>query len=494
MSQSVDNSEISRRRAHSTSSTRHGKKRRSRPALPPLDTQGNYWGRTEEDGAPTSAPAWEGISKRPSVGRTHTSPFLATRDYGEGFKSTGRKRGVRPKSLHAPFHPSSPTSPSRPLRQSMDDIIGAKLERRKSVKSGKASISRISTLYSTSRASTEGRRPEEIYEVQFQWPEDHPTEMATVRTYPSNYIRTTKYTFWSFLPVNLFNQFRRFYNIYFLLAAIFVLVEPGLDPTSEIMPLCIVLVITAIKDGHEDYKRYRSDKAANQEVFHRLSPQGKLEDIPSRDIRAGDIMIIRKGERIPADLMILGSSGEDGVCYVDTVELDGETSLKRRMAVPLGDKVRMSLGLGGETEGDEKKEGTDPESKEGEGEEEEAEEEVRLGKDGLNPKIISRIYGHIECELPNERLNAFEGIVTLYARSKDGKPSPESSRSTDKKEMSTVPELLDGQEEQDSPTCSSGDIHPLGMDSLLLRGTFLRNTRIVYGVVIYAGSDTKIFK
>ncbi|RKP15323.1 hypothetical protein BJ684DRAFT_7178 [Piptocephalis cylindrospora] len=299
----------------------------------------------------------------------------------------------------------------------MDDIVGARLERHKSAKSGRASLSRISTLYSTSRASTEGRRPEEIYEVEFQWPEDRPTEMVTTRTYPSNYIRTTKYTLWSFLPVNLFNQFRRFYNIYFLLAAIFVLVEPGLDPTSEIMPLCIVLLITAIKDGHEDYKRYRSDKVANQEVFRRLTPAGDVEDITSRHIAAGDIMVIRKGERIPADLMILGSSGEDGVCYVDTVELDGETSLKRRMAVPLAESC-------------------------------------------VDPKVISRIYGHIECELPNERLNAFEGI----------------------------------HEEQTKSSGPKGDIHPLGLDSLLLRGTFLRNTRLIYGVVVYAGSDTKIFK
>ena len=38
--------------------------------------------------------------------------------------------------------------------------------------------------------------------------------------FPSNYIRTTKYTFYSFVPVGLINQFYRFSNIYFLVISI----------------------------------------------------------------------------------------------------------------------------------------------------------------------------------------------------------------------------------------------------------------------------------
>ncbi|KAF9147424.1 ATPase class I type 8B member 4, partial [Linnemannia schmuckeri] len=71
--------------------------------------------------------------------------------------------------------------------------------------------------------------------------------------YPTNNIKTTKYTLLTFLPVNLLFQFKRFYNIYFLCAAIFVCAEPSLSPVTEILPLTLVLTITAVKDALEDY-------------------------------------------------------------------------------------------------------------------------------------------------------------------------------------------------------------------------------------------------
>lgn len=73
--------------------------------------------------------------------------------------------------------------------------------------------------------------------------------------YPSNYIRTTKYTAFTFLPVNLFNQFRRFSNIYFLIAAVFAFFRnaSAISPVTQVSPLVIVLLVTALKDGIEDY-------------------------------------------------------------------------------------------------------------------------------------------------------------------------------------------------------------------------------------------------
>jgi hypothetical protein len=50
----------------------------------------------------------------------------------------------------------------------------------------------------------------------------------------TNYIRTTKYTAWNFLPKNLFEQFSKVANFYFLIMAVLVSI-PGLsslDPTS----------------------------------------------------------------------------------------------------------------------------------------------------------------------------------------------------------------------------------------------------------------------
>lgn len=100
----------------------------------------------------------------------------------------------------------------------------------------------------------------------------------------TNYIRTTKYTIWSFLPVNLFTQFRRFYNLYFLLSAILALVPLGvtpLSPATMVTPLIVVLAVTAAKDAYEDIKRYQADKAANNQKYLVIGENGAQEMLSS---------------------------------------------------------------------------------------------------------------------------------------------------------------------------------------------------------------------
>ena len=46
----------------------------------------------------------------------------------------------------------------------------------------------------------------------------------------------------------------------------------------------------------------------------------------------GELIKVNKDEEFPADLVILKSSKEGGICYVDTMNLDGETNLKERIA------------------------------------------------------------------------------------------------------------------------------------------------------------------
>lgn len=43
---------------------------------------------------------------------------------------------------------------------------------------------------------------------------------------------------------------------------------------------------------------------------------------------AGDIIILKDGETLPADILVLACSDTDGTCYVDTSSLDGETKLE----------------------------------------------------------------------------------------------------------------------------------------------------------------------
>lgn len=92
------------------------------------------------------------------------------------------------------------------------------------------------------------------------------------KIFPTNQNVTSKYTILTFLPRNLFEQFRRVANIYFLGIAIlqffpkFSTISPGL----VILPLLAVLAITALKDGYEDYKRHQSDHKVNHSITHVL--------------------------------------------------------------------------------------------------------------------------------------------------------------------------------------------------------------------------------
>jgi phospholipid-translocating ATPase len=105
------------------------------------------------------------------------------------------------------------------------------------------------------------------------------------------------------------------------------------------------------KEGYDDLRRYRLDKAENNREAsvlraYEISPSTEESPAPTpgdlkhwvatkwKDIRVGDIIGLRRDEPIPADLVILHSKGQDGVAYIETMALDGETNLKSKRASP----------------------------------------------------------------------------------------------------------------------------------------------------------------
>jgi len=88
-----------------------------------------------------------------------------------------------------------------------------------------------------------------------------------------NKIRTTKYTILSFLPKNLFEQFHRLANIYFLILIGINFVPQANSIAKEVsmFPLIIVLTMQAVKDIIEDYGRHKSDKRINNSQTLRYS-------------------------------------------------------------------------------------------------------------------------------------------------------------------------------------------------------------------------------
>ncbi|KAI1903104.1 hypothetical protein AGOR_G00023770 [Albula goreensis] len=159
-----------------------------------------------------------------------------------------------------------------------------------------------------------------------------------------NRIVSSKYTVWNFLPKNLFEQFRRIANFYFLIIFLVqVIVDTPTSPVTSGLPLFFVITVTAIKQGYEDWLRHKADNEVNK------YPVLVLEDgkIPcqkdSEKIKVGDIVEVVEDETFPCDLILLQSSRDDETCFVTTASLDGESNHKTHYTVPDTEKDLESL-------------------------------------------------------------------------------------------------------------------------------------------------------
>ncbi|KAF8724238.1 hypothetical protein HU200_021261 [Digitaria exilis] len=154
--------------------------------------------------------------------------------------------------------------------------------------------------------------------------------------FAGNAIRTAKYSVLTFLPRNLFEQFRRLSYVYFL--AITVLNQlpqvAVFGRGASVLPLAFVLFVTAVKDAYEDFRRHRSDRQENNRLASVLAPGTAGDFQPKRwkHIRVGDVVRVASNETLPADMVLLATSDPTGVAHVQTVNLDGETNLKTRYA------------------------------------------------------------------------------------------------------------------------------------------------------------------
>jgi phospholipid-translocating ATPase len=128
---------------------------------------------------------------------------------------------------------------------------------------------------------------------------------------------------------------------------------------TYIAPLAFVLLVTMGKEAYDDYKRNLRDREANSarylvlassssrslsdddELSHSLL-EGNLpptRSVLSSSIRVGDLVLLEKNQRVPADLILLRTSDSSGTCFIRTDQLDGETDWKLRVAVPATQKL-----------------------------------------------------------------------------------------------------------------------------------------------------------
>uniref|UniRef100_A0A8C9FMD7 P-type ATPase N-terminal domain-containing protein n=1 Tax=Pavo cristatus TaxID=9049 RepID=A0A8C9FMD7_PAVCR len=146
--------------------------------------------------------------------------------------------------------------------------------------------------------------------------------------YPRNVINNQKYNFFTFLPGVLFNQFKYFFNLYFLLLACsqFV-VEMRLGALYTYwVPLGFVLAVTVIREAAEEIRCYMRDKEVNSQIYSKLTGRGEGCVGLCWELHG-------QNQRVPADMIFLRTSEKNGSCFLRTDQLDGETDWKLRLPV-----------------------------------------------------------------------------------------------------------------------------------------------------------------
>ncbi|XP_008293336.1 probable phospholipid-transporting ATPase IA isoform X5 [Stegastes partitus] len=191
----------------------------------------------------------------------------------------------------------------------------------------------------------------------------------------SNRVSTAKYNVITFLPRFLYSQFRRAANAFFLFIALLQQI-PDVSPTGRwttLVPLLFILVVAAVKEIIEDLKRHNADNVVNKKECQVLR-NGAWEIVHWEKVAVGEVVRAANGDHLPADLVILSSSEPQGMCYIETSNLDGETNLKIRQGLQMTSDIKEIDSL-------------------------------------------MRLSGRMECESPNRHLYEFVGNIRLDGHS-----------------------------------------------------------------------------
>ncbi|KAK1360280.1 hypothetical protein POM88_044754 [Heracleum sosnowskyi] len=106
-------------------------------------------------------------------------------------------------------------------------------------------------------------------------------------------------------------------------------------PVSMIGPLAVVIGFSMAKEAVEDWRRFIQDMKVNLRKASVRKANGVFAYKPWFKIQVGDVVKVEKDQFFPADLLLLSSSYEDGICYVETMNLDGETNLKIKRSLEI---------------------------------------------------------------------------------------------------------------------------------------------------------------
>ncbi|XP_050674111.1 phospholipid-transporting ATPase IF isoform X2 [Leptidea sinapis] len=105
------------------------------------------------------------------------------------------------------------------------------------------------------------------------------------------------------------------------------------SPLTSIAPLSFMVLVTAVKQGYEDWLRHMADNKVNNQIVE-IVYKGVIKEVRNSTIAPGSLVRVKRGREVPADLVLLCSAGETGRCYITTANLDGETNLKTLRVPP----------------------------------------------------------------------------------------------------------------------------------------------------------------
>ena len=216
-------------------------------------------------------------------------------------------------------------------------------------------------------------KPTQFYEFLI----NDPIKNKELYQHKNNFISTTKYNVFTFLPKSLLLQFTRLPNVYFLFIAVIqsIPIISPLTSITAILPLIFVLCVSMLRELIEDLSRYKYDKISNERKVYILRDKQLIED-QSQNIFVGDIITVQQDEEFPCDIIILDSSNVDGVCYIETGSLDGEKNLKPKNVIKdLKGKFYLNK--------------------------------------SLRANVNVSICGKCQCDMPNPELYKFDGKLSL---------------------------------------------------------------------------------
>ncbi|KAI0129391.1 phospholipid-translocating P-type ATPase [Hypoxylon sp. NC0597] len=350
--------------------------------------------------------------------------------------------------------------------------------------------------------------------------------------YPPNIVSNAKYTAFSFLPITLYNEFSFFFNMYFLLVALSQAI-PALRIgylSTYIAPLAFVLVITMGKEAYDDIERRRRDNEANSEEYvvlhfedlghHNLAlrhpnksnskllrkvdrqpfaQRDRLSDIQeeeeqaegqgrgqpssfvqevskkSRDLKVGDVLKLSKGQRVPADVVILKCSTLEGAqAQIQTVENMESESL---LVSPLDGDADQSSPSPGQAK--------NPEPGSSHTSEDASSGETFIRTDQLDGETDwkLRLASALTQPLPVEEF--------VRIRVTGGKPDKKVNEFVGKVELMTSKyDSLNTQSEESSIN-DRGHSAPLSIDNTAWANTIIASQATTIAVIVYTGPQTR---